>query len=216
MCKYDTLLFDLDGTLTDPAVGITNSVAHALKKWGIEVSDRSELYKFIGPPLADSFGVYYGFTTEESERAVEYFREYFSVKGIFENSVYDGVREVLSELKAREKRLIVATSKPEKFAKIVLEHFELDGYFDFVAGATFDSSRVKKEDVIAYAFESCSIKDTSRVVMVGDREYDVIGAAHFGVDSIGVLYGYGSRDELCSAGATYIAENPIDILEIVK
>ncbi len=216
MCKYDTVLFDLDGTLTDPAIGITNSVAYALKKWGIEVSDRTELYKFIGPPLFDSFSNYYGFTKEESVRAVECFREYFSTKGIFENSVYGGIPEVLSELRARGKRLIVATSKPETFAKKILEHFSLDGYFDFVAGATLDSSRVEKADVIEYAFENCGIKDVSNVVMIGDREYDVYGAAHFGMDSVGVLYGYGSREEITSAGATYVAETPLDILNIVK
>ncbi len=216
MCKYDTILFDLDGTLTDPAIGITNSVAHALKKWGIEVSDRSELYKFIGPPLLDSFSNYYGFTREDSERAVKYFREYFSVKGMFENAVYDGIKEVLSKLKANGKTLIVATSKAEIFAKKILEHFELAEYFDFVAGATFDSSRVKKEDVIDYALKSCGIEDISRMVMIGDREFDIFGAKHFGMDSVGVLYGYGSREELEVAGATYIAEKPLDILNFVK
>ena len=216
MCKYDTVLFDLDGTLTDPAIGITNSASYALKKWGIEVSDRSELYKFIGPPLLDSFSNYYGFTREDSERAVEYFREYFSVKGMFENSVYDGISKVLSELKAKGKTLIVATSKAEIFAKKILEYFDLDGYFDFVSGATLDSSRVKKEDVIDYALCSCGIEDVSRMVMIGDREFDVFGAKHFGMDSVGVLYGYGSRDELTAAGATYIVETPLDILNFVK
>ena len=216
MCKYNTVLFDLDGTLTDPALGITNSAAYALKKWGIEVSDRTELYKFIGPPLLDSFKNYYGFTREDSERAVEYFREYFSTKGMFENSVYEGIRQVLSELRKSGKRLIVATSKAEIFAKKILEHFELSGYFDFVSGATLDSSRVEKADVIQYALDCCGITDVARVVMIGDREYDVFGAAHFGIDSVGVLYGYGSKEELTAAGATYIAQTPLDILNIVK
>ena len=216
MCKYNTVIFDLDGTLTDPAIGITNSAAYALAKWGIEVSDRRELYKFIGPPLLDSFCKYYGFTREESEQAVGYFREYFSTKGMFENSVYEGIPEVLSELRARGKKLIVATSKAEIFAKQILEHFYLDGYFDFVSGATLDSSRVEKADVIQYAFENCNITDASGAIMIGDREFDIIGASHFGMDSIGVLYGYGSYEELKSSGATYIVEKVDDILSIVK
>ena len=216
MRKYKTVIFDLDGTLTDPAIGITNSAAYALAKWGIEVTDRTELYKFIGPPLLDSFGKYYGFSREDSECAVGYFREYFSDKGMFENSVYEGIPEVLSELRARGKKIIVATSKAEVFAKQILEHFDLDGYFDFVSGATLDSSRVEKADVIEHALKSCGIDDISDVIMIGDREFDIIGAAHFGMDSIGVLYGYGSREEFTSTGATYIAKTPIDILNIVK
>ena len=213
---YNTVLFDLDGTLTDPAVGITNSVAYALNKWGIEVPDRTELYKFIGPPLVDSFCKYYGFSKDDAELSVKYYREYFADKGLFENSVYDGVPEMLSELKSRGKRLIIATSKPEVFSKRIVEHFDLDKYFDFLAGATLDSSRVKKADVIAHALKSCDITDLSSVVMVGDREHDVIGAAHFSIDSIGVLYGYGDREELESAGVTYIAQTVSDILNIIK
>ena len=133
---------DLDGTLTDPAIGITNSVSYALKKWEIDVPNRQELYKFIGPPLHESFSKYYGFSKEDAVKSVEYYREYFATKGLFENSVYDGVIEMLTELKSRGKRLIVATSKPEIFSKRILEHFELEKYFDFLAGATLDSSRV--------------------------------------------------------------------------
>ena len=213
---YNTVLFDLDGTLTDPAIGITNSVAYALKKWGIEVSCRSELYKFIGPPLLDSFCKYYGFSKEEGELAIKYYREYFADKGLFENSVYDGVFQMLGELKKRGKRLIIATSKPEAFSKRILEHFSLNGFFDFLAGATMDSSRVKKADVIAYAMKECDISDVSDVIMIGDREHDVLGAAAFGMDSVGVLYGYGSRGELEKAGATYIVETVGDILDIIK
>lgn len=213
---YNTVLFDLDGTLTDPAIGITNSVSCALKKWGIEVSDRSELYKFIGPPLVDSFCKYYNFSKDEAEKAVVYYREYFADKGLFENSVYDGVIEMLTELKNRGKRLIIATSKPELFSKRILEHFALDGYFDFLAGATMDSSRVKKADVIAYAMKECNIFDVSDVIMIGDREHDILGASAFGMDSIGVLYGYGDICELEKAGATYIVKTVGDILNIIK
>ncbi len=206
MKKYDIILFDLDGTLTDPGEGITNSVAHALLKYGITVEDRTELYKFIGPPLHESFEKYYGFSKEEALQAVEYYREYYRVKGIYENTVYDGVENLLERLKDNGKRIILATSKPEVFAKQILAHFNLTKYFLYEAGANLDGTRTNKADVIEYALESCRITDKDSVVMVGDREHDIIGANKNGIDSIGVLFGYGSRDELENAGATYIAE----------
>lgn len=212
---YNIIFFDLDGTLTDPGMGITNSVAYALKKWNIEVSDRTSLYKFIGPPLLESFEKFYGFTPEECRQGVKYYREYFSTKGLFENQVYEGVVELLTELKKAGKKLVIATSKPEKFSVEILKHFDLYKYFDFVAGASMDETRTKKDEVIAYALENLGIKDVSDVIMVGDREHDVFGAKAFGMDSIGVLYGYGSLKELEAAGATYIAENVKDILELV-
>ncbi len=212
---YHTILFDLDGTLTDPGVGITNSVAYALKKHGIEVTDRTKLYPFIGPPLMDSFQRFYGFSEEQSERALADYREYFRDKGLFENEVYEGVEELLKHLKASGKQLIIATSKPGEFAVKILEHFDLAKYFDHIVGATMDSSRSKKGDVIAYALKTCLITDKEHVVMVGDREHDVLGAIENGLDSIGVLYGYGSREELEEAGATCVAETVEDILRFV-
>ncbi len=208
MKPYTLILFDLDGTLTDPAEGITNSVAYALNKFGIEVADKTQLYKFIGPPLADSFMEYYGFSEEQAQEAIACYRRYFTEKGMFENIVYEGIEELLKSLKSREKRLCVATSKPEPFAKAILEHFNLAQYFECIAGATLDQSRVKKADVIAYALEKCGITDCSTAVMVGDREHDVFGAAAHFIDCIGVLYGYGDRAELESAGALYIAAKP--------
>lgn len=213
--SYSYLLFDLDGTLTDPGEGITNSVAYALKKWGIEVGDKSELYSFIGPPLSVSFAKYYGFNEEDSLKSVEYYREYFRDRGIFENKVYDGIHNLLETLKNNEKKLIVATSKPEQFAKIILDHFDLAKYFDFVAGATMDESRNKKADVIRYALETFGISDLSSTLMIGDRDQDITGAKKNGLDSLGVLYGYGDREELEGAGATYIAESVEDILKFV-
>ncbi len=212
---YSTILFDLDGTLTDPAEGITNSVAHALRRLGIEPPERSELLKFIGPPLKDSFMKYYCLSEEEAVLAIEYYREHFRPVGIFENEVYEGVREMLESLKASGKRIILATSKPEEFACRILVHFDLDKYFDLAAGATMDSTRVAKADVIKYALESAKITDLENCVMVGDRSHDVIGAMKLGIDSIGVLYGYGDRDELESAGVTYIAETVADILKFI-
>ena len=212
---YSTIFFDLDGTLTDPGVGITNSVAYALKKWDIEVSERSLLYPFIGPPLSDSFQRYFGFSKEDSMKAIEYYREYFRDRGIFENEVYDGVHELLTALRTEGKKIVLATSKPEGFARTILKHFDLMKYFDFVAGASMDESRSKKGQVIAYALESLRITDKSTVVMVGDREHDVMGAKENSLDCIGVLFGYGSREELETAGATYVAEQVGDILRFI-
>ena len=212
---YDYLLFDLDGTLTDPAEGITNSVIHALKKWGIEVGDRSELYCFIGPPLSASFKKYYGFSEEDALKCVEYYREYFRDKGIFENKVYVGIPELLEKLKKSGKILILATSKPELFAKQILDHFDLAKYFDFVAGASMDESRNKKADVIRYALETANVTDRSKALMIGDREQDITGAKLNSLDSLGVLYGYGDYEEHLSAGATYIAETVEDVLSFV-
>lgn len=211
---YNTVLFDLDGTLTDPGQGITNSVAYALKKFGIEVEDKKELYKFIGPPLHDSFRKYYGFSDEEAETAIVYYREYFRDTGIFENEVYAGIETLLEKIKASGRKIILATSKPEEFAVRILVHFGLDKYFDCMAGATMDSSRSKKGDVIAYALRESSC-DAENAVMVGDRLHDILGAKENGLDSIGVLFGYGSREELENAGADYIAETVEDIMNYI-
>lgn len=212
---YNTIFFDLDGTLTDPGIGITNSVAYALEKWNIKVSERKELYKFIGPPLIDSFERYYGFSLEESRKAVVYYREYFSTKGLYENVVYDGIETLLGKLKKAGKRLVIATSKPEGFAITILKHFDLFRYFDFVAGASMDETRTKKSEVIKYALDSLAITNVSQVLMVGDREHDVFGAGEFGIESMGVLYGYGDRAELEKAGADFIAEKVEDIYKII-
>ena len=208
---YQYVLFDLDGTLTDPGLGITNSVMYALRKFGINVSDRSQLYPFIGPPLRDSFRVYYGFSDEQCERAVRYYREYFKKSGMFENEVYDGICELLTRLKASGRTLVVATSKPEVFALEILRHFDLYKYFDFVAGATLNDVRNQKADIIKYALETLNITEKKSAIMIGDRKHDIIGAKETGLDSIGVLYGYGTYDELKNAGATYIADTPADI-----
>ncbi len=211
---YNTVLFDLDGTLTNPGRGITNSVAYALNKFGIETEDKKELYKFIGPPLLDSFMKYYGFSEEEAETAIAYYREYFRDTGIFENEVYDGIPELLEEIRNSGRKIILATSKPEEFAKRILVHFGLDKYFDFAAGATMDSSRNKKGDVIAYALKESGCS-SENAVMVGDRLHDILGAKENGLDSIGVLFGYGSREELENAGADYIAGTVKDIIKFI-
>ncbi|EMB57086.1 HAD family hydrolase [Streptococcus mutans] len=204
---YQTILFDLDGTLTNPALGITNSLAYALEKFNIEVTDKKELYRFIGPPLQDSFENFYHFSKEDSLKAVDFYRDYFRHKGLYENEVYQGIPDLLERLKAQGKKLLVATSKPEGFARQILKHFELFDYFDLVAGANMDGSRRLKGDVIAHALTSAQIADPSSAIMIGDRKHDIIGAKENGLDAIGVLYGFGNREELKKAGATYIATN---------
>lgn len=212
---YEYILFDLDGTLTDSGVGIINSVEYALQKCGIEVKNKNELYKFVGPPLTDSFEMYYDFSKEEANTAVKYYREYFREKGMFENLVYDGVEKMLKKLKANNKKLIVATSKAEVFAKQILEHFNIAEYFSYIAGSNLDGTRVKKAEVIKYALESCNIKDLSKTIMVGDREHDIIGAKEVGLKCIGVLYGYGDRSELDKAGADFIVETVSDVQQVL-
>lgn len=211
---YENILFDLDGTLTDPGLGITNSVMYALKKLGFEVPERKELYKFIGPPLHDSFQKYYGMTPEEAEEAVRLFREYFADGGINENEVYEGIPRMLSDLKAAGKRLVLATSKPEKFAKIIMAHFGLDTYIPQIAGATMGTDRSKKGQVIAYALKEFGV-DPTAAVMVGDREHDILGGKENNLPGVGVTFGYGSREELLSAGAVAVADSPAELTRIL-
>ncbi len=201
------VFFDLDGTLTDPGEGITNSVAFALKKFGIEETDKTKLYRFIGPPLIDSFIKYYGFDSEKAKTAVDYYREYYSVKGIFENILYEGIPSLLEKLKNEGKKIVLATSKPVKFAEEILRHFGILKYFSFVAGATMDETLTKKEEVIEYALHSLNITDTAEVIMIGDRKYDILGARKLGIKSIAVQYGYGSEEELRASCPDYTAES---------
>lgn len=209
--KKEYVLFDLDGTLTDPKEGITKSVRHALNAFGIENKSLDDLCCFIGPPLKDSFMEYYGFSETDAQKAVEIFREYFSSKGIFENKVYEGTKEVLKALQKEGKKLYVASSKPEVFVRKILKHFQLDDCFVFMGGADLEEVRVKKADVIQYVLETCNIKDLSKTVMIGDRKHDILGAKEIGIDSIGVLYGYGNREELSEAGANYLVESIFDL-----
>ncbi len=207
------ILFDLDGTLTDPGEGITNSVAYALKKYGISVTDRTELYPFIGPPLMDSFQEFYGFSREQAAQAVVYYREYFTDRGIFENELYDGVPEMLDRLRGAGYTLAIATSKPDFFAEEILRHFAIDRYFSAVAGADREETRVTKADVVAYALALTGLP-AEQAVMVGDRKYDVIGAGQFGIPTVGAAYGYGSDGELSEAGAFALAHTPAQVAEI--
>lgn len=211
--KKQYILFDLDGTLTDPGLGITKSAQHALEALGIIAENPEDLTFFVGPPLKDTFRDYYGMSDEDCDRAVEAFREYFVPTGMFENEIYPGIKDMLETLQNSGKSLMVATSKPTDFAEKILEHFEIDQYFDFVAGSTLEEERTKKSDVIAYLMEECQLVDTSELVMVGDRRYDIEAAKEFDIDTIGVLYGYGSKKELKKAGAGRIVKTVAELEE---
>ena len=215
MKNYDILFFDLDGTLTDPGLGITNAVMYALEKYGMEIPPRESLYKFIGPPLIWSFQNYYGFSKEKTDEAVRFFREYFSVKGLYENEVYEGIPELLESLRAKGKTLCVATSKPEKFAVEILEHFDLAKYFHHICGAEFDEKRGTKHEVIEYALGRCGNPERGDVLMIGDREHDILGAKAAGLGSLGVLYGYGDRAEHEAAGADGIVETVAELAAVL-
>ena len=204
---FDYLFFDLDGTLTDPALGITNSFIYALKYFGLEIPSYETLCTFIGPPLPDTFKNLLGFSEEKTAEGVKKYREYFAEKGLFENSVYPGIPELLAKLKENGKKLVVATSKPEEFSVKIIEHFGLSQYFENVCGSLMDESRSKKDQVIEYAIERNGITDKSKILMIGDRKHDILGAKKVGLKSCGVLFGYGSRQELEEAGADFIAEN---------
>ncbi|TAH69577.1 MAG: HAD family hydrolase [Anaerolineaceae bacterium] len=211
----DYILIDLDGTITNPKEGITKSLQYALRAMNVYIDDLDSLTKYIGPPLRNSFMEGFGFSEEDTATVITKYREYFDEKGIHQNELYDGMERLLTRLKQAGKYLIVATSKPEESAIKVLKSFHLDHYFDDICGATFDESRSSKDDVIRYALERNSITNLDRVIMVGDRKYDIIGAKKIGIASIGVLYGFGSEEELREAGADRIATTVEDIYDII-
>lgn len=209
------LLFDLDGTLTDPMVGITSSVQYALEKFGIHVRYLKELIPFIGPPLAESFQKFYGFSKEDAEKAIQYYREYYAPKGIFENEVYEGIPEMLAHLTEAGFTLLVATSKPTVFARKVLKHFGMEDYFSFVGGSELDGSRTKKAEVISYILKTCGI-EAKEAIMIGDRRHDIEGGKACGLESVGVLYGYGTEQELTESGADHIIRTVAELEDYLR
>lgn len=213
--SYQYFFMDLDGTISDPKEGITKSVAYALNYYGIKVENLDTLEKFIGPPLSDSFQEFYGFDREKSLEAVEKYREYFKDKGIFQNELYPGMEQLLKTITQQGGKMVLATSKPEVFAKRILEYFHIEDYFIFAAGSTLDTTRNKKADVIRYALDSLGIAP-EEAVMIGDRKHDVIGAKENGMACIGVLFGYGDREELESAGADTVVETVEELEEKMK
>jgi len=202
--QYTTCLFDLDGTLTDPQVGIINSILYALERFGIDESDRKGLVKFIGPPLLESFCKYYGLSELEGRKAVGVYREYYAEQGIYENKIYDGVEEVLSGLHSRGCMLILATSKATIYARRILEHFQIAQYFDRVVGSNFDLTRALKAEIIADILEDSPFLARENCIMIGDHVDDIRGALENGIDSAAVTYGYGLEKDLAEARPTYI------------
>lgn len=214
MAKY--LFFDLDGTLTDPFEGITSAILYALGKMGMEKPERAFLGKFIGPPLTGSFREYLGMTREEADRALSLYREYYRDRGLFENALYPGIPEALAKLKSAGKTVCLATSKPEPFARRILEHFSVDGYFDEICGATLDGTRETKAAVLKELTARLALDPANpNAVMIGDRRHDAEGAREIGIPTVGVLWGYGSREELEAAGCVRIAETPEELASIL-
>ena len=211
----DIILFDLDGTLTDPKEGITKSVRYGLEALGYFEPDLDKLTPFIGPPLTESYMEFYGLTKEEAEKAVEKYRERFRIKGMYENEIYDGIREMLIKLRKAGKRLGVATSKPWVFAEPILEYFHIKECFEHIVGSELNGKRVRKGDVIKEALNRFQIKDRRNVLMVGDRKHDIFGAKEAGIFSVGVTYGFGGRKELTEAGADYIVETVGELTEFL-
>lgn len=213
--SYHYVLFDLDGTLTESAPGITASAAYTLRQYGIEAKEQ-DLLRFIGPPITDSFIEFYGFSPEQADEAVNrHYRPHYRREGLFRFSLYDGVPEMLARLQAAGREVLLATSKPEPFAELVLDHAGLTRYFAGIHGSSFDGTRENKAEVIACALREAGVADKAEAVMVGDRRYDVEGARSCGLDAIGVLYGYGSEPELTAAGARYLAATPLDVCSIL-
>ena len=212
--KPRCIFFDLDGTLTDSGPGIVHSVAYALRKLGVEPPEPEKLRPFIGPPLLWIFAHFYGFDEAKSKEGVRLYREYFTAGGMFENSVYPGVPEALERLREAGFRLAVATSKPEEFSRQIISHFSLDKYFEAVCGAAMDETRTEKADVLRYALETLGAT-AEESLMVGDREHDVLGAKAVGLPYLGVLWGYGSLEELTDAGASVLAETPEQMAELI-
>ena len=215
MKKYDLIAFDLDGTLSDPSRGFIEGCKYAFYKMGMACEDDESLKRFIGPALFNEWQICYGLSPDEARSAVMYFREYYSVYGWWNNEIYPGVKEMLQQLKARGKKIVLSTSKPEVFARNILEKFGLTKYFDFIGAATSNLKRERKWEVLEYALNGVGATDLSRCIMVGDRKYDAEGAAMCGIDSLGVLYGHGSRDELEAAGFKYICESCEEVLKII-
>ncbi len=212
--RYHNIIFDLDGTLTDSADGVINSVHYALQKIGIN-ADSADLKSFIGPPLQRSFREKYGFNEEKVQEAISYFREYYREKGIYENRLYPGVGELLEKLAGKGKKIYLATSKATPFAETVLRYFQIDHYFEAVSGATLDGSRVEKKDVLAHLVELSGNLYPQESVMVGDRKHDVIGARDHGLDTVAVTYGYGSVEELSGEKPTYLVYSVKELTDLL-
>lgn len=214
--RYNTILFDLDGTISDTAEGVANSILYALNKMGIEKPSRKKLLLCIGPPLIDSFCSVFGLTEHDAQRAIGYYREYYADKGIFECHLYPGIPELLMALKMEGATIALATSKPEVYAERILRHYSIFSLFDYVGGSQLNGQRTKKSEVIAYVLSTLPEGGRNSALMVGDRKYDVEGAKEIGIPCAGVLFGYGSKEELAKAGAIYLADSTQELLNWIN
>jgi phosphoglycolate phosphatase len=215
MGESKIILFDLDGTLSDPKVGITKSVQYALGKLGIMEANLDKLECFIGPPLQVSFAEFYDFSEEKSQKAIDFYRERFKQKGMYENELYPNIPLLLKSLKEEGFTLIVATSKPTVYSEQILKYFHIDHYFDLVVGSNLDGSRTSKTEIIQYIIEQYKDKRLDNFIMVGDRKHDMIGAKNVGIDSIGVTYGYGSFEEISQSKPTHIVHSVDQLRDIL-
>ena len=214
--SYRVALFDLDGTLTDSAPGITHSVRYAMEQMGKPLAPDRDLRCFIGPPLLYSFENYLGLSPEDSQRAVDLYRVCYRAGAMLECGVYDGVRETLAELNRRGIVCVLATCKPHEFACRIVEHFDLAKYLAFISGPEMDGTRNEKHEVIAYAMEKLGIPSPDSVLMVGDRRDDVVGAERCNMACIGVEWGFGTREELEAAGAMQVISKPEELLRFFE
>lgn len=219
---YNYILFDLDGTLTDPKLGITSSVQYALRALGIEEPSLDRLEPFIGPPLADSFREFYSLNEEQIVTAIARYRERFNNQGIYENEIYPGIADMLAVLKAGGKKLSIASSKPTQFVERILDYFDIRIYFDVIVGSNMDGTRSKKEEVVEEALRQMlpagmtPAEKKAAVAMVGDRRFDIEGAKEHGITSVGVSFGYAQEGELAQAGADFIVDTVDDLLEVLN
>ncbi|WP_226670085.1 HAD family hydrolase [Metabacillus litoralis] len=215
MNNYKVILFDLDGTLSDPKVGITKSVQYALQRMGIDETDLDKLECFIGPPLQVSFSDYYEFNEEETQKAIDLYRERFKEKGMFENKLYSHITSLLKLLKEKNFTLVVATSKPTIFAEKIADYFNITQYFDLIVGSHLDGTRSSKTEIIQYILDKYKDFSHEEFIMIGDRKHDIIGATCTGIDSIGVTYGYGSFEELNISKPTHLVESVDQLKELL-
>lgn len=215
MDKYTIILFELDGTLSDPKEGITKSVQYALQNMDIVETDIDKLECFIGPPLQVSFSEFYDFDEGNTKKAIDFYRDRFKNEGMFENELYSNIPLLLKWLKEQEFTLVVATSKPTVFAEQILKHFNIAQYFEFIVGSNLDGTRASKTEIIQYILDKYNDHKLDDFIMIGDRKHDIIGANNSGIDSIGVTYGYGSFEEISHSNPTYIVESVEQLKDIL-
>lgn len=212
---YSVIMFDLDGTLTDPKPGITKCVQYALARMGINEPDCNKLTPFIGPPLMKAFMEFYHMDEEQAALAVGYYRERFADTGLYENSVYPGIPDLLERLTARGSVLVVATSKPTVFSVKILEYFRLSSYFSQVIGSNLDGSRVEKNEVIEFALSQLGDVNRKSIIMVGDRKHDILGARANAIECIAAGYGYGTQEELQQAKPKQIVGTVAELASVL-